>query len=85
MRHLSCHTKQQAAAGEILCMAACSTRVRPADSALLMQAAPSWSHRLLEAQETAPVDEVHDEEACAAVGEITAQVRWQAWPRQRRW
>ena len=84
MRHLSCHTKQQAAAGEMLCMAACSTSVRPADSACLMQAAPSWSNTLLEAEETAPVDEEHGKEACAAVGGITAQVRQQAWPRQRR-
>ena len=58
-------------------MAACHASVQPADAACLVQAAPRWCNKLVEAKETAPVNEQDDEKACPAVGRFTAQVSWQ--------
>ena len=61
-----------------------SSRDHPADAICVGQAAPSRYNILLEDKETGSVTEEDSEEECTASGRITAEVRWQAWPRQHR-
>ena len=58
--------------------------VHPADIARMVQNVPSRYNVLLEDEETAPLDEQDGEEAATAAGGISADVRRQTWPRQRR-
>ncbi len=61
-----------------------SSCVHPADAASAVQAVPSCYNILLEDEETASVNEEDSKQDCTAAGGITADVRWQAWLRQRR-
>ena len=64
---------------------ACASSCDPsADAASAVQAMPSRFNMLLEDEETASVTEEDSKGECTAAGRITADVRWQACPRQHR-
>ena len=50
----------------------------------MVQAEPSRYKKVLEDEETALLDEEDGEEASIAAGRISADVRWQTWPRRGR-
>ena len=61
---------------------ACGSSCDPsADAASAVQAVPSRFNMLLEDEETAFMTEEDSKGECTADRRITADVRWQAWPR----
>ena len=58
--------------------------VASADNACVVQAVPSRYNMLFEDEETALLNDEDGEDASTAAGRISAEVRWQTWPRQRR-